>query len=135
MARPRAEIGGNEFERVKAAGLTLPGVEATTRYDGATVLKISGSFVAGLATHPSAEPNSLVVRVTPEDRELLLEDAPEAYYDTGFYEKYPLVLVRLSQVDGAALLDLLSVSCQLANKKARRRPSTKRRPDDWRPDD
>ena len=51
------------FETVKSIGLTLPGVEATTKYDGSPVLKVGGAFMAGVATHPSAEPGTIVVRV------------------------------------------------------------------------
>ena len=106
------------FERVKRAGLTLPDVEATTKYDGSPVLKVRGCFMAGLATHPSAEPQTLVVRVDLEEREWLLQDAPETYYVTDYYEKYPLVLVRLSRIDRDALRDLLSVSWRLGAAKA-----------------
>jgi len=38
------------FEPVRAVGLTLPDVEAATKYDGSPVLKLGGSFLAGLAT-------------------------------------------------------------------------------------
>ena len=77
MQRPTPE---DAFETVRAVGLTLPNVEATTKYDGSPVLKLGGSFMAGLATHPSAEPGTLVVRVDDEQREWLIEDAPETYY-------------------------------------------------------
>jgi hypothetical protein len=50
------------FDIVRNVGLALPDVEATTRYDGSPVLKVDGMFMAGLATHPSAEPDTLVVR-------------------------------------------------------------------------
>jgi hypothetical protein len=106
------------FERVKRVGLTLPDVEATTKYDGSPILKVRGSFMAGLATHPSAEPQTLVVRVDLEEREWLLQDAPETYYVTDYYEKYPLVLVRLSRIDRDALRDLLSGSWRLTVAKA-----------------
>ncbi len=65
------------FEIVRTVGLALPDVEATTKYDGSPVLKLGGCFMAGLATHRSAEPDTLVVRVGFEDRKLLIEDAPE----------------------------------------------------------
>jgi hypothetical protein len=77
--------------------------------------------MAGLARHPSAEPDTLVVRVDFEERDLLLEDAPETYYLTDYYRPYPIVLVRLSQVDHDALRDLLSVSRKLTLAKTRRR--------------
>ena len=43
--------------------------------------------MAGLATHESAEPGSLVVRVGLEERAYLLEDAPETYYVTDSYRE------------------------------------------------
>ena len=109
------------FELVRMIGLTLPDVEATTRYDGAPVLKVGGVFMAGLATHPSAEPETLVVRAELDDRAWLLEDAPETYYVTDFYRKYPLVLVRLSRIDGDALRDLLATSRRLSLAKTKGR--------------
>jgi hypothetical protein len=109
------------FDRVKAVGLALPDVEAVIRYDGSPVLKVGGCFMAGLATHVSAEPDSLVVRVGFEERGYLLDDAPDTYYLTDYYRSYPLVLVRLSRVDEDALRDLLSVSRRLTVAKARKR--------------
>jgi hypothetical protein len=107
------------FDIVRTVGQTLPDVEATTRYDGSPVLKVAGCFMAGLATHGSAEPNTLVVRADFEDRQWLIEDAPDTYYLTDYYRRYPLILVRLSRVDRAALRDLLSVSWRLTVAKAR----------------
>jgi hypothetical protein len=112
------------FETVRAVGLTLPNVEATTKYDGSPVLKLGGCFLAGLAMHPSAEPNTLVVRYDDEEREWLLADAPETYYLTDYYRKYPLVLVRLSHIDRDALRDVLSVSWRLTKAKAGKRTRT-----------
>lgn len=109
------------FDQVKTIALTMPGVEAATKYDGSPVLKAGGCFMAAIATHPSAEPHTLVVRSSFEDREWLLEDAPETYYVTGYYAKYPLVLVRLSQIDQDALRDLLSTSWRLAIEKSCKR--------------
>ncbi len=112
------------FETVRTVGLTLPDVEATTRYNGSPVLKVGGAFMAGLASHPSAEPGTLVVRAGFEEREWLIEDAGETYYVTDYYRGYPVVLVRLSRIDRDALRDLLSMSRRLTLPKARqpRRP-------------
>ena len=109
------------FDIVRTVGLTLPDVEATTRYDGSPVLKLGGAFLAGLASHHSAEPGTLVVRAGFEERDGFLEDAPQTYYLTDYYRPYPLVLVRLSQIDRAALRDVLSVSWRLTAPKARKR--------------
>jgi hypothetical protein len=89
------------FELVRTIGLTLPDVEAATKYDGSPVLKAGGCFMAGLAGHASAEPGSLVVRSRVEDRAWLLEDAPDTYYVTDYYERHPVVLVRLDRIDAA----------------------------------
>jgi len=109
------------FERVKQVGLSMPDVEVAIRYDGSPVLKVGGSFMAALATHPSAEPDTLVVRADIEEREWLLSDGPDTYYVTDYYRKYPLVLVRLLRIDKNALRDLLSVSRRLALAKSTRK--------------
>jgi len=109
------------FAGVRKIGLRMAGVEAVTRYDGSPMLKAGGTFMAAIASHPSAEPNSLVVRFAIEHRRLLLEDAPETYYVTEYYERYPLVLARLGQLSDDALRDLLSVSRQLALARSRKR--------------
>jgi hypothetical protein len=49
------------FDIVRTVGLTLPDVEATTKCDGSPVLKVGGCFVAGLATHRSAEPETFLI--------------------------------------------------------------------------
>lgn len=108
------------FEQVSAIALTLPGVEAQTKYDGSPVLKAGGVFLAGVATHASAEPGTLVVRHEIEDRDLMIEDAPETYYLTDYYRPYPLILVRLAALPEDALRDLLNVSWQMAMEKAKK---------------
>jgi hypothetical protein len=117
------------FKIVRTIGLTLPDVEAATKYDGSPVLKVNGCFMAGLATHRSAEPETLVVRMGLDERALLLEDAPETYYVTDYYERYPVVLVRLSRVDREALRDLLSVSWRLTVAKDRTSSHVQSSPD------
>src|SRR6266481_1209840 len=117
--RPTKQLVTTAFDIVRTVGLALPDVEATTKYDGSPVLKVDGLFLAGLA-HPSAEPDTLVVRAGLEDRERLVEDAPETYYLTDYYRSYPLVLVRLSRVEPDALQDLLSVSWRMTAAKGRK---------------
>jgi hypothetical protein len=120
MTRKVTSAQAKSFAPVRAVGLTLPDVEATVRYDGAPVLKARGCFMAGLATHASAEPGSLVVRMSLDERRWLLDDAPETYYLTDAYRRYPVVLVRLSMVGQDALRDLLSVSWRLTVAKVRK---------------
>ena len=118
----RKPVSTGSFDAVKRAGLTLPGVEATIRYDGSPTLKVGGCFMAGLASHQSAEPDTLVVRMDPADRDALLEDAPDTYYVTEYYERHPVVLARLSQLNSDALHDLLAVARRLTLAKGRKRP-------------
>jgi len=118
--RPTKQLVTAAFDIVLTVGLALPNVEATTKYDGSPVLRVDGIFMAGLATHPSAEPETLVVRAGLEERERLVEDAPETYYLTDYYRSYPLVLVRLSRIEPDALQDLLSVSWRMTTAKARK---------------
>jgi hypothetical protein len=115
--RNKRAVPETTFDTVRTVALTLPGVEATTKYDGSPVLKAAGSFVAGIATHYSAEPGTIVVRAQLDQRDWLMEDAPETYYLTDYYRPYPLILVRLSRIDRDALHDLLSVSRRLALAK------------------
>jgi len=117
MPGTRAGRNGDPFEAVKAAGLSLPGVEAAIRYDGSPVLKVGGAFMAGLASHASAEPGSVVVRSTFEDRQWLLDDAPETYYVTDYYRKHPVVLARLARLDRDALRELLAISRRITLRK------------------
>jgi len=114
--RARKQKLADAFEIVRKIGTALPDVEATTKYDGSPVLKLGGCFMAGLATHRSAEPDTLVVRVDFADRELFIEDAPETYYLTDYYRNYPIVLVRLSRVDRDALSDLLRNATEAPNQ-------------------
>lgn len=132
MDRARPWLGGKtvagSFEIVRTIGLALSGVEAATKYDGSPVLKVGGCFMAGLATHPSAEPDTLVVRYDLEERELLLEEARATYYLTDYYRRHPLVLVRLSHIEPDALRDVLRVSWRMTSRKSRNRRPLARRP-------
>ena len=116
-------LHSSAFDVVRQVGLTLPGVEAETRYDGSPLLKLAGVFMAGLATHSSAEPDTLVIRADLEERPLFIEDAPDTYYLTDYYRRYPLVLVRLERVTRAALAELLALSYRMTLPKTRLRQS------------
>jgi hypothetical protein len=117
MARAIPAAGLDGCERLFAVGLQLPGTTREARYDGSPVLRVNGRFVAGIASHRSAEPGSIVVRCSLEDREWLLSDAPDTYYVTDYHRPYPIVLARLAALGDDALRDLLSVSWRLTIEK------------------
>ena len=100
MARSRG------FTLVEKVGRTLPDVEVTTTY-GKPALKVRGRMFVCIASHPSAEPDTLVVMMDFAARDALVEDAPETYYLKEHYVGYPCVLVRLGRVQPDALRDLV----------------------------
>jgi hypothetical protein len=124
MAKMRVPL---DFDAVREIALTLPGVEEHTTSRG-TSLKVAGRLLACPAIHGSAEPSSLMVRVSTEERERLLATEPGTYYVTEHYVGYPAVLVRLSRVSGAALRDLLTIAAQqIRERKPRRTKSSRTR--------
>ena len=118
----------SSFRRVEAIGRTLPGVEVTTSW-GQPALKVRGKMFACIASHKSAEPDTLVVRMDIAARDALIADDPETYYLKEHYVGYPCVLVRLSRVRADALKDLVTgahryVAAQRPVRKARPRRRT-----------
>ena len=108
----------------------LPDVEVTTAW-GQPALKVPGKMFACIASHKSAEPNTLVVMMDFADRDALLEDDPSTYYLKEHYVGYPCVLVRLSRVRADALGDLIAGAHRFVSaktkKKSARRPSREAR--------
>jgi hypothetical protein len=114
------------FKTVESIGRTLPDVDLTTTW-GCPTLKVRGRMFACVASHKSAEPNTLVVMMDFPDRDALIEDDPDTYYLKDHYLNYPCVLVRLSRVDEDALRDLISGAYRFVSAKGRsRRPPRKR---------
>lgn len=101
-------------------GASLPDVEVTTTW-GAPAIKLSGTLVACQAINKSAEPNSLVVRVTEDQRDALLQEEPATYYLTDHYAEYSCVLVRLGKIRADALRDLLQGAWRFVDANATRR--------------
>jgi len=94
------------FDPVRAIGARLAGVEETIAWRAPT-LKVGGKMFVCMATHKSAEPNTLVVMMDFAQRDALIEEAPDIYYLKEHYVNYPCVLVRLSRVQPDALRDLV----------------------------
>jgi hypothetical protein len=97
----------SSFKRVEAIGRTLPDVEVTTAWRS-PALKVRGRMFVCIASHKSAEPDTLVVMMDFADRDALVEDDPETYYLKEHYVSHPCVLARLSRIPGDALRDLVS---------------------------
>ncbi len=114
----------NPFTVVESIGLTLPGVEVSTSW-GRPSLKVRGKMFACLASHSSAEPDTLVVMTEFAQRDALLEEEPDLYYITRHYVDYPCVLVRLPRVNRDILQDLLTGAYHFVGSTQKRstRPS------------
>jgi hypothetical protein len=109
----------SSFKTVESIGRTLPDVEVTTTW-GQPALKVRGKMFVCIASHKSAEPNTLVVMMDFADRDALIEDDPGTYYLKEHYLNYPCVLVRLSRVHADALRDLVIGAHRFVSAKTRK---------------
>jgi hypothetical protein len=102
VTRPRRD----PFALVERIGRTLPDVEVTTTW-GKPTLKTGGTMFVCIASHKSAEPDTLVVMMDIADRDALVAEDPDVYYLQEHYVGYPCVLVRLGRVHPDALHGLV----------------------------
>ena len=117
---------GHTFAAVEAIGRALPDVEVTTAW-GQPALKAHGKMFVCIASHKSAEPNSLVVMMAFADRDALVEDDPATYYLKEHYLNHPCVLVRLTRVRLDALRDLVVGAHRFVQGQIRRKSDGGRR--------
>ena len=96
----------------------LEGVEVGTTYR-TPALKVRGRVFACIASHKSAEPDTLVAVIGFDDREQLLEAEPRIYYLKDHYRSHPSILVRLREIHRDALRDLLRMAWTFVSAKAR----------------
>jgi len=100
---------------------------------GSPALKLEGRMVACIASNKAAEPGTLVMRTTFEQREVMIAEEPETYYLKPHYETFPVVLVRLSAVTREAMQDLLAgavrviIAAESQKKKPARRSARAKR--------
>ena len=107
-----------DFQAVRSIGSALPDVKDASGARGAA-LKLKGRLLACEAINKSAEPNSLMVRISSKRREALLTQDADVYYVTAHYEPYPAILVRLSKIKRAALKELLTESWEFVREKVK----------------
>ncbi len=85
-----------------ALKLGLPEVSEGTSY-GTPALLVKGKSFTRLK-----DPETLVLLLPLEQKELLLEMAPDIYYETDHYKGWPAVLVRLAAISDAELKQRLA---------------------------
>lgn len=85
---------GHEMDRMLrlCAALQLPEVSASTSY-GAPSLKVKGKNFASVRG-----PQEMVLHCPLEHKELLMEMAPEIYWQTDHFKGWPGLLVRLDVI-------------------------------------
>jgi hypothetical protein len=110
----------SSFDTVRKFALALPGVEESRAY-GNAAFKVRGKLLACVPSHRSAEPDSVVMRVDPEQCAALVAEAPEVYYLPDHYVGYDCVLVRLSRITPEALHDLVRTAHRFVTRKSNRK--------------
>ncbi len=91
------------WDDVRRIALALPLVEESTSY-GTPSFKVKGKFLTRLRP----EDDSLVLVDVPfDEREMLMEAAPEVFHITPHYKDYPSVLARLQTVDPGSVRNFL----------------------------
>lgn len=89
--------------RVRQLLLALPGVEAGRSY-GLPSFLLHGRFLARFRDDDTV----LVLKVgSMDERDLLMQMDPEAFFVTDHYRDYPAVLIRLAAVPWALLRDVV----------------------------
>jgi hypothetical protein len=84
----------DSWESVLAYALTLPDTEESTSYGRPAVKVRSKAFV-----YPGRERGSFAVSCPLDEKELLMETDPEAFWETDHYRGWPAVLVRFGSPD------------------------------------
>jgi hypothetical protein len=114
-----------DFDVVREIGLALPEVEESTTY-GAPSLKVHKRVLACPAIHRSAEPGTLVVKISFDERERLIKERPDIYYLKDHYVNYPSVLVRLFVIRNDELRELLGTAWRFVMEQAPQRAKKRR---------
>ena len=94
------------FDVVRELGLAFPRARET-RYYRRPALEIDREVFVVQTSHRSADPNSISVATEFERREKLIADNPRVFYLRPHYQNYPVVLVRLDQIDREELSEVL----------------------------
>jgi hypothetical protein len=101
------------FATVRKFATAFSGVEESTSY-GTPALKVRGKLMARL----KEDNETLVLRVTWEERERLLAVHPDAFFITDHYRNHPWVLLRLPVTTASQLRAGLLHAWQQAAPKA-----------------
>jgi hypothetical protein len=93
---------GLTFDDLRVLAQEFEGIEESTSY-GTPALKLRGQLLVRLRE----DGETVVLRTTFVDRDLLIQANPDVYHVTDHYRNYPYVLVRLPRVGRSEVRDRL----------------------------
>jgi hypothetical protein len=100
------------FDRLKEAAAGLPEVEHSTWY-GTPALKVRGKGFCRVK-----DPDTAVVMVALEEKEMLFQAAPDIYFEIDHYKGWPAMLVRIRVISDEELAHRLKQAWLLKAPKA-----------------
>lgn len=115
-----------DADAIRRLALALPEVDETSAGGDHISFAVAGgkglvwSFMRRV--HPKKpripDPAAVAVRCALERKEMLVEAAPDRFFDDPHYRGYPAVLVRLAAIDEDELAGLLKDAWRLSAPKA-----------------
>ena len=102
-----------DWETVRELARAFPEVEEDMSH-GQPAFRVRRKLFAWMSPH---EHGALVVRVDPDEKQLLLEANSAAYFTTPHYENYPALLVRLEHIERDELAERIEDSWLLRAPK------------------
>jgi hypothetical protein len=113
-----------DIPTLRRLALALPEVEASPEGER-LAFSVRGKGIAWsyfARAHPKGRrelvEGVIAVRCLRETKDMLLEAAPERFFDDDHYRGYPAVLVRLAAIDEAELAGLLAQAWRILAPKA-----------------
>ena len=87
----------SHWNTVREIAASLPGAEESTTY-GKPAFKVKGKLFVWVSPDAAAN-DALAVRVDPGELPLLLESAPDRYFQTPHYHGEPIVLIHMDRIE------------------------------------
>jgi hypothetical protein len=98
---------GPLLARLQRLAQILPDVETGTSY-GTPALKVGGKFFLRIRNA-----GTLVLMAPMDEKERLIERAPEIYYETDHYRGWPALLIRAAVIDDQELQQRMAEAWRL----------------------
>lgn len=93
------------FDTVREIAKALPGVEDGTSY-GTPALKYKKKFLARLRE----DGETVAIRVSLDERDILMQSKPKTFFITDHYLGYPAVLFRLSTATKKDVVNVVNMA-------------------------